>query len=781
MSTQLLEHGNRQYRMNAEDLRDLPDEVRAEIERPQKQREEHLQGLASHIATLRDEAVSARKESGIESTWLECEEAYLGIDDLTRGEFEKAKWAKPMTMEGGLIRVAGSGDSNKATAFVMGTARYVDAGTAKICEIALVVDGKPFTLKATPVPEMDDAAEDDTPAEQIVGEPMPGPDGQPIAVKDLAKHQISKAEKAAEKACARIYDWMVEYKHPSEMRKVIHDGARIGAGVLHGPIPEISKARKVSRVPGANGANVIALKIVEQIKPVARWVDPWNFYPAPGCGEDIQKGGHCFELDRMLASGLAGLRGPGWIKDAIADVIKEGPVKGNMDHGNPQKQPHNKQFELWHCTGMIARSAFEAANAEQAKQLQDGIDEVQAVVTLVNGRIIRAIRPVLESESLPYRVLNWRRRAGHWAGVGVAEQVKTAQKIVNGATRSMMNNAAQSAGSQVVGIMDALIPADGNTKITPDKLWWLNSANSSGIDDVRKAFAAFQWPNKTPELMQIVEFGFKLFEEHSSIPLITQGQSGDTTPDTFGGQQLQDNNANQLLRSIGSNLNDMVTTPLVDDMYEWLLLDPDVPDEEKGDYKVDTSGALALIEKALQDQFIPQLVIAAKDPAYELHPGRCMEALLRNKKLPPEQFQLTEAEKEEKAKIPPPQDPAIEVAQIRAASAEKIAQSSDTLQGQRNQNDLDRDRVYNEVLAGREKVTYDYNIQRLELERQLALLKDASVRELSLDDAKVALARDTMKLNLQRELAGADGKGPQVATPPVEPEGRAPEGKAYQQ
>ena len=290
--------------MNAADLQDLPDEVREVIERPQKLRAEELAGLATHITTLRDEAVAARKESGIEQTWAECEEAYLGIDDLTRAEFGGAKWAKPMAMEGGLVKMTQPGDSTKATAFVMVTARYVDAGTAKVCEVSLPIDGKPFTLKATPVPELSSASEDSTPAEQITGQPMPGPDGQPVAVKDLAKHQIEKAEKAAEKACARIYDWMVEYKHPAEMRKVIFDGARIGTGVIHGPIPEPRKAR-VLRRDAQSGA--VALEIVQKIKPAARWVDPWNFYPAPGCGEDIHRGGHAFEYDRMLAAELAGL------------------------------------------------------------------------------------------------------------------------------------------------------------------------------------------------------------------------------------------------------------------------------------------------------------------------------------------------------------------------------------------------------------------------------------------------------------------------------------------
>lgn len=762
--------------MNSADLQDLPDEVREEIQRPQAERADRLHGLATHIAKLRDEAVAARKESGIEATWHDNEEAYLGIDDLTRNDFMAAKWAKPMTMEGGLIKKTNPADSTKATAFVMVTARYVDAGTAKVCETALPVDGKPFTLKATPVPELSSASEDSTPAEQITGQPMPGPDGQPVAVKDLAKHQIEKAEKAAEKACARIYDWMVEYKHPAEMRKVIFDGARIGTGVIHGPIPEPRKAR-VLRRDAQSGA--VALEIVQKIKPAARWVDPWNFYPAPGCGEDIHRGGHAFEYDRMLAAELAGLSGPGWIKPAIMEVIKEGPNKVNLEQGNPHEPQHKKQFDVWHFTGKIARAAFEAANGDQAEELPEGVDEVQAVVTLVNDRVVRAIRPVLESDNLPYRVFNWRRRAGHWAGVGVAEQVKTPQKVVNAATRAMLNNAGMSAGSQIVSIMGALIPADGNQKITPDKLWWLDPASAAGIDDVRKAFAAFEWPNSTPQLMSIVEYGFKLAEEHSSIPLITQGQSGDTTPDTFGGQQLQDNNANQLLRDVGFGLNDTVTTPLVDEFYEWLLLDPDVPDDEKGDYQVDTSGALAIIEKALQDQFIPQLVAASKDPAYDLHPGRCMEALLRSKRLSPEQFQLTEAEKEAKAKQPPPVPPQIEAAKIRAESAEKIAAQQNQLAAQRNQNDIDRDTAYQNSLNERGAATDALTLETLRLKVRLAELELAQQERISLQEAKVKLADTTLKLQVQKELAGVDGKGPQVVTPEIEPEGRAPDGEAF--
>lgn len=760
-------------------LLDLPDDVREAIERPGVERDDTLKALGERIARLRDEAVQARRESGIEQTWLECEEAYLGIDDENRGEFAGARWAKPMNMEGPL-RKENSSDGVKATAFIKLTARYVDAGSAKVCEIALPVDGKPFTLKATPVPEMAAAAEDNTPAEQVTGEAMPGPDGQPVKVKDLAKFKIEQAEKEAEKSATRIYDWMVEYKHNAEMRKVIFDGSRIGTGIIKGPIPETSSATAVRRTPAG-----VAVERVEKIKPVARWVDPWRFFPAPGCGEDIHKGGHAFEVDPMLVGELLALgrdAGASFNPEAIDTVIGQGPGKCNLDdYGAPKQdaqQAKGKLFEVWHFHGMIPRAAFEAANEEQASDLDQQKDQVAAIVTIVNDVVIRAVLQPLESARLPYHVFTWRRRAGSWAGVGVGEQVRTPQRIVNAAWRRLLNNAGQSSGSQVVMDAGAVEPANKSWVITPDKLWWLRK--DSGIDDVRKAFAAFQWPNTTAQILTIIEAGYRMAEEHTSIPLITQGQSGDTTPDTFGGQQLQDNNANQLLRDVGFGLNDQITTPLVDQFYEWLLLDTEVPDDEKGDYQVDTSGALAIIEKALQDQTIMAMGGMVANPAFKIDPAKWFENWARSKRMNPKDFQYTDADWERIEAQPKPAAPQIEAAKIRAASAEKIAQGSNELASQRNTNDLDRDRAYNDSLAARDQANAALRMEELRLKVRLAELNYATQERLSLQDAKVKLATETMGIQAQFKLAGMDGKGPEVATPPTEPPGRADDGEAYQ-
>lgn len=762
----------------------IPDEVRAAMGAPEQERGERVAAFSVTIARLRDDAVQARRESGIETVWMQAEEAYLAVDDENRAEFSGARWAKPTSMDTGLIKVTNSSDGVRSTAFVRLTSRYVDAGAAKVGEIALPVDGKPFSMKPTPVPELVAGMEDERViADPATGQPvMSAPEkdkpAKPLTVADLAKHMQAKADKSAEKAAKRIHDWMVEYGHTAEMRKIIFDGARIGTGVIKGPVPDVTTTRAIQR----NGSEIL-VDVVEKVVPVAKWVDPWNVYPSRDCLEDLQKCDYVVEKDQISESSLEALIGqPGYITEQIEACIAEGPGGNRDDTGNPAEKSAQYRakslYPMWHFYGSINRKDLEATNPKAALKLDEKVRRVSAIVTMIGDRAIKVAVNPIKSRRIPYHTFRWRRRAGHWTGVGVAEQVRLPQRIVNSATRAMLNNGGKSAGSIIVIDQDMLVPLDGSWAMTPDK--YFGKKPNATMDDVRKAFASFQIPNMTPQLMAIVEYGFKLAEESSNIPLITQGQSGDTTPDTFGGQQLQDNNANQLLRDVGFSLADGITNPLVDGMYEWLLLDPDVPADEKGDHRVDTSGALAMIEKALQDLTIIQLQPLVENPAFGLNPRRWAESLLRVKRMNPADFQNTAEEQEQIDSAEPPAAPAVEAAKIRAEAQVKVAESRDALTAERNKADIDRDIAYNESLNTREENNQAARIRELELKVRLAELEYAKDERISLQEAKTRLADTTIKVNAQRELAGVDGKGPQVATPPTEPPGQAPNGEAYQ-
>ena len=786
---------------------ELPDELQGSGQARPESDQDRLAAIGQVIAKKRDEAVRARKESGIEDIWMRCEEAYLGMDEANRSEFSKAKWAKPTSMTGPVTTNETQRTGNRSTAFVRLTTRYVDMGASKISEIALPINDKAFSLSPTPVPDLIEQEKDFS--------VVTGPDGQPVwrdavpadlerlganpaaqfldpagmqvplTKADYAGAVMRKARKAAEKAEKRIFDWMLESRYPMQMRKVIFDGARIGVGVLKGPFPDV-RTRKSFATAGGVGK----LKIVQKIAPACKWIDPWNFYPAANCGEDIQEGDYCFERDFLSTSSLKKLKQvrdhegkPVYLAAQIDKVIAEGPEKCNTDAydaRNPVGADQKNRFSIWHMTGVLSREDMQVLGAPAVDELPEEVCECFCIVSMVNDTVIRAtLNPLMETGHLPYRVFPWSRRAGHWAGVGVAEQVDLPQKMVNGGTRAWLNNAGISSGVQIFIDQFKITPLDGSMDITPNKVWGVTAEGMS--DDVRKFMQVFEIPNRGKELMEIINYAMRLAEELSNIPLVSQGQVGPNDPQTFGQAELQNNNANTLLRQLAYSLDDHVTEPLVDDFYEWLLLSPEVPDDEKGDFDIDARGSVTMVEKAIQEATLVNMLALALNPAYKQDPEKVFRELLKAKRIDPDKTALTDEQIAQMTSQPPPKAPAVEAAQIQAASREKVAALQAQTAERRMQTDIDRDAVYEQSRRDIVAITAKSAEAKRLQDYQLALAKYANDRQITLDQAKVELTKAAMELQTQVRLAtSGTGKAPQVATPAIEPVGRAPDGEAFQ-
>lgn len=838
---------------------DLPDEVR-ELIAPHVVDNAQVAQIGTEIAAKRDEAKAARKASGIEDIWLMAEEAYVGLDDANRAEFGAARWSKPLSPDGPLTTNQRAKQSDaKSTIFVPLTARYTNAGGAKLGEILLPPDDKAFSFSETPVPDLikskddradvfhsetgmlmmapaqpwEDVSDLGPPVPQqgmmtgvappamgqpgAPGEPMPGagatiaaPPATPamgvppaavapaqykVTPRRLALESIDIARKKAKEAETRIYDWMVESQFSAEMRKVIFDAARIGVGVLKGPVP---KARKEVALSKQN--DVLDVQFKEKVFPAVCWVDPWNIFPDEACGENIHDGDYIFERDHMSARQVRGLkRLPGYIAANIDKVLEEGPNKALVDdeRRNEDRLQQKGRFEVWYFYGMLTRDEMNAIDLASGRKKRDGdTEQLYVIVTLINDSVVKATINPLDSGRFPYHAVPWQRRTGHWGGVGVAEQLQTAQKMINGATRAMMNNAAKAAGSVFVINQSAIAPADGSWVIYPDKVF-LTTAD--GPPDVRQAFTTFQIPNTTEHLMRIVDYALQLAEESTSIPLITQGQSGPTTPDTLGAANLQNNNANQLLRSIGYAFDDFITEPVVRQYYEYLLLDPDVPDDEKGDFTINAHGSVALVERAIQDQSIGQMAAMVANPIYGIDPKKWVKMFLKSKRLSPEDVEYTE---EEQAKIdaaPPPVAPAVQVAQIAAETAMKQLAAKQTTDQQSVQSEERIAQAAHVLETGqlqteqqRTHVDATVRLHELETQRQIALMNYANQRGISLNQAKVDLAQTAMRLQTERELNAQNNEATdrkhrrEIASraamkPPVQAPGRARNGQAFSQ
>ena len=120
---------------------------------------------------------------------------------------------------------------------------------------------------------------------------------------------------------------------------------------------------------------------------------------------------------------------------------------------------------------------------------------------------------------------------------------------------------------------------------------------------------------------------------------------------------------------------------------------------------------------------------------------------------------------------PPPKAPAVEAAEIRAASDKKIAQGEQGLEQQKAAADA----------------TIDLHV--LELKERLAMLEYANRERINLSEVKSQLAQTAMKLQTQEKLNAVDtaadmhrhhNPGP-VTKPPVQVPGRAADGQQFSQ
>lgn len=743
----------------------LPEEIRQTIEVMRAKREELIDAVGAEVKKKLDAALAWRKQTGIERIWQEDDEYYHGVDEMNR---ENHVFVKAASTEGGLTRSKNS-DTVRCTAFFNITRQFCDAASSRLGDILLPAGDWNFTIKPTPVPESGD--------NPVPPEFQDTPQGQQVQAASEAALQ-ERTEKGEE----RIKDWLTECQYHAEVRKVIESASKSGIGILKGPVPKRKITKKM--VKGKNGT--LALDMTKETVPVSYNVDIWDFFPDPSCGDDIHNGSYCFERDRMSARQLRDLRElPGYIADRIDKVIDEGPGKRHYDEGmrtSGQSTMDDERFEVWYYNGLVDFEKLDAMGAPGIKDAEGNRiikrDLIPAVVTMVNDSPIKAFLNPLDSGEFPYDVMVWQSMSGLPWGIGVARQGRTAQEMLNASCRALMDNAGLASGPQIIIRRKAISPVDGQWSLTPRKIWL--ASEESDVKSVSDAIMAINIPTQQKELDGIIQLAYKMMEDSTGIMFILQGQQG-SAPDTVGGMILLHQNASAFLRRLARIFDIMVTEPHIRRYYEWLMMYGE--ESEKGDMKIEAIGSTALVDRDIQGMMAMQILNLSQNPAFGLDPEKAIEEVLKANRFIPDKFKMSE---EKKQTLQPQVNPMIEVAKIRADVdmhkietdrwKEKLATTAEI---QKNQNDITENRSYREAVVEREQINASSRREELAIKRELALLQYANTRGIALDKIKAELASTAMRLKTQIRLTRANGFGPQLDTPLIEPPQRAPAGRAY--
>ena len=619
-----------------------------------------IAALEQSLSEKRKHAIEHRVALGIEREWVECEDAYEGVDDANRFEERpvSARLVKPATPDGGSLGFRHR-RGTRSTVFLNITRPYTDAASARVSDMLAPTDDRTFSILPTPIPDL-----------FITPEEAVHPAIHAQIVQDINK-QRDIAEHKAQAAQERIDDWLTECQFHTELRKVIEDCSRLGTGVLKGPYPAKRTRNAMSKVNGA-----VAIERMVEIVPESRRIDPWNLFPDPSCGEDIHNGSFVFERDYLSSKQIRELIGqPGYLDDRIQGVLKEGPAKINVSE-DARRYLDDERYEVWYFSGQLNQD--DLLMLDQGYQARDDSGEfVNVLCTMINDRIIKATESYLDSGDFCYDLVTWQRRVGMPWGIGIVKQISVPQRMVNGGVRNMSDNAALSSAPQIIRMRGVVDPADGVDEIVPRKVWWCDP--NSSVDDIRKAFMAIEIPTMQQELLNIIQFALQMAENVTGLPMLMQGNQG-AAPDTVGGMELLNNNANSVLRRVAKIFDDFITTPHIRRYYEWILLYG--KEEEKGDFIIDARGSSSLVDRDIQRRAILGMGQLVLNPIFGADPELWFEEALRANKIDPSRLKISDKKKLQMQQQAMAQQQAALQAQQQAMAQQQAAAQQEAAQQQ---------------------------------------------------------------------------------------------------
>lgn len=672
--------------------------------------EEMMQIFGQGLQNTFDKQVGLKEE--IEQRWLDDLRHYHGVYDReTETNLAQKK--------------------NSSKIFVNLTRAKCNTAESKWSDLVLPTDDRNWGLKPTPVPTLAQSLTDETPLTLVDGSQAVDPDtGEPHKVKDMAEATMRAAEKAAKLMEAEIDDQLTEANYNPTCRDVIHDAVVLGTGCIKGPM--IERRAKKAWIMDEAGNWVMNLR--EEIKPSAERVDPWNLFPDMSAvrWEDSE---YVFERHLLTKKALRNLaKQPGFMPGQLQKVLANAPNarSAKLSYLNELREisgitaiQQDNRYEVLEYHGPIEKSDLIACGC-QGIDLEDHLEEYEGVVWLCMGIVLKVGLNHMDSDDLPYNILNWEKDDTSTFGFGVPYRMRSPQKVMNASWRMVLDNAGLSTGPQILINKSLVEPADGVWELSPRKIWWMNSKDPKFRADY--AMQTFNIDSKQQELTNIFELAHRLADEETSVPQLQMGNMSSEMQQpamlkTLGGTALWMSSMNIMMRRAVKNFDDDITEPFLTRFYDWNMQFNE-KNEIKGDYCIDARGSSVLLVREMQARNIMEFVNAAlvlPGGAEELEVRGVLKNMAKGMQIAHGDVMRSDEDHEvaiEEAKTNPPVDPETMKLQLQAQMhSEKIA-----FERERHMTDIQRDMAIAE--ADRQKIL---------IQRDVEIMKLAASQELELE------------------------------------------------
>lgn len=635
-----------------------------------------------------------------------------------------------------------------------------DAGEAQLVDLLFQVDDKNWGISSTPKPDLVSKTTNNDPVE-VNGQTFKYEDnGEPVVQGDIALREIEEATEKAAKMESLIDDQLVETDYSSKGRAVIHDACVVGSGIIKGPV--IQGRLKRSYVTGEDGNQEVVVE--ERFEPSAEVVRPWDFFPDPSAAT-ITECEYVYERRFMSRKDIRNLVfRKGFDKDQIRKVLGMKPkatqhTSGFLDDvrvlAGMNNELNDTRYELWEYHGPIEKEMLVEWGMEISDEdLEDPLKEVTGIVHYCGGIVLGVKVHLIDyDKSFPYRVFNWIPNDSSIFGFGIPHVTKDQQDVINSSVRMMLDNAAVTAGPQIGINRKRVKPINGEYKLTPFKFWDLDN----NIQDIRQVFSTVEFNSHLPELQGIYSLARVLLDEVSGVPMLQQGEQGQSTP-TLGGMSMLMNASNTVRRRQVKLWDDNITKPLIKDFYHYNMLFHE-DESVKGDYQVQARGTSALLIKEQIAQSISNFlsVVGSSEvfqPVLSLKAREILEAWRKTQNLPAHlvpteeeftQFVQNQQQSQQQAKDPQERVEELRMEQLKAKHDHERAMFEQDKASEFEQKNMDRQLKFLQLQEQREN--------RVSQEKQ-ELMRLAQQGKISQEKLMVELEKQ--KQSLKSEWAGKE-------------------------
>lgn len=397
---------------------------------------------------------------------------------------------------------------------------------------------------------------------------------------------------------------------PDKLNGGVLELSILGTSVLKGPIIEehsktIVMKRTVAGIPVNEldqSVNPWQMDSVVEAVPTIDHIPLWEYYVDANAKSNSESIGE-IHFQRLLPAQFMKLAKGGGYNRTNIRIAKQRAT--SADHNDKRRDMmgdnwmgeqglKDKKVPVLEYWGLVPVSMLKSCGVQDIPVDLEDDDAMESLVVLAaDGLVIKCCLNPLGFR--PFYVCPYKKIPHQIYGEGVAGLMRDSQKMINSATRMLIDNKALS-GNGIIGMVWNKIDwkRTGTADIYPGKTIYFKDGTN-----INEALGQISFPDITNGLRELIELFERFSDEETGIPKYTTGDSGSFLNKTASGMSMLMTASNVNLKSVMQNIDDFWIEKIVEGFYQWFM-EMDEDHSSKIPLKIKATGSDSLMAKEIK-------------------------------------------------------------------------------------------------------------------------------------------------------------------------------------